>query len=104
MAVKKTNQRRPVRVIEDINMYLLQLSPGLYYLKTAGDGKPLGVRAPSIAHHMSYAEADAVCQRFRSMGYAGPVVVDIYGRLVDGDALEQERRIQDERSARFWGK
>ena len=102
MAMRKTNQRL-VRVIEDTNRYLLQLSPGLFYFRTAGDGKPLGVAAPSVATHMSYKDADALCVRFRSMGYNGPVVTDIYGRLIDNDALESERRIQAEKSAKFWG-
>jgi hypothetical protein len=103
MAAKKTNQRRPVRVIEDANRYLLQLSPGLFYFRTAGDGKPLGVVAPSVATHMSYKDADTLCVKFRAMGYNGPIVTDIYGRLIDDDALEAERRIQAEKSAKFWG-
>jgi hypothetical protein len=98
-----SRRNRPVRVIEDTNRYLLQLSPGLYYLRAAGDLKPLGVRAPSVAAHLSYEEADRLCQHFRSMGYQGPVVVDIYGRVIDGDALEAERRTLAERSAKFWG-
>jgi hypothetical protein len=52
---------------------------------------------------MSYREADALCQHFRSMSYNGPVVVDIFGRMVDFEALAGERRAQDERIARFWG-
>jgi len=103
MATRNKAKHRPVRVIEDTGRYLLQLSPGLYYLRTAGDGKPLGVRAPSVAAHMSYADADTLCQRFRSMGYQGPVVTDIFGRIVDGDALAAERKAKAERAAKFWG-
>jgi hypothetical protein len=94
--VAAKTKRYPVRAIEDSNRYLLQLAPGLYYVKTAGDGKPLGVRAPSVAQHMSYRDADALCQRFRGIGYEGPIVVDIYGSVVDADALEAERRAQAE--------
>jgi hypothetical protein len=100
---KNTNQRRPARVIEDTSIYLLQLSPGLFYFRTSGDGRPLGVAAPSVAEHMSYKDADRLCQQFRSLGYNGPVVTDIYGQLIDNDALESERRIQAEKSAKFWG-
>jgi len=100
---KKTNQRRPVRVIEDANMYLLQLAPGLFYFRTAGDGKPMDVAAPSVATHMSYKDADSLCVKFRAMGYNGPVVADIYGRLIDNEALGAERRIQAEKSAKFRG-
>jgi len=53
--------------------------------------------------HMSYVEADRLCQHFRSMGYNGPIVTDIYGRVIDGDALEAERRMQAERSQGIWG-
>jgi hypothetical protein len=103
MASKKQNQRRSPRVIEDSNRYLVRLDSTLFYLRTAGDGKPLGVSVPSAAWHGSYAEADAICQRFRALGYSGPAVTDIYGRLIDSDALESERRVQAEKSAKFWG-
>ena len=103
MASNKQNQRRPARIIEDSNRYLVRLDSTLFYLRTAGDGKPLGVSVPSAAWHGSYAEADVICQRFRALGYSGPAVTDIYGRLIDNNALESERRIQAEKSAKFWG-
>lgn len=95
--------KKNVQVIPDTDRFLVQLASGLYFLKTAGDGKPLGVRHLSVAAHLSYEQADGLCQQFRSMGYNGPVVVDIFGRMVDFDALAAERRAQDERIARFWG-
>jgi hypothetical protein len=104
MAVSKI--KRPGRVIEDSGLggrYLLQLSSGYFYVRTANDGRPLAVRYPSTATHMAYSEADSLCQRFRSAGYAAAVVVDLFGRPVDFAALEEERRQQDERIARFWG-
>jgi|GEM_PF-4051096 len=96
-------KQRPVRVIEDSNCYLVRMDSRLFYLRTAGDGKPLCIGAPSAAAHLSYKEADQICTHFRSMGYEGPVVCDIYGQIVDNAALESERAEQAERSRKFWG-
>jgi len=100
---KQVKQRRPVRVIEGFKAYLVRLDSSLFYLRTSGDGKPLGVNVPSAAWHGSYADADEICQRFRAMGYTGPAVCDIYGRLVDNESLEAERQIQANKANKFWG-
>lgn len=63
MAVKKTNQRRTVRVIEGDTMYLLQMAPGKFFFKESGDCRPLCVEAPSVAAHLGYKEADQLCTR-----------------------------------------
>ena len=103
MAKNKINRHSPVRVIERGSRYLLQVADGMFYFRMSGEGRPLGVRAPSMAAHMSYAEADALCQKLRSEGYTGPVVTDIYGRVADVDTLAAERIAQAERVRRFWG-
>jgi hypothetical protein len=103
MAIKKVNQHRSPRVIEGSNRYLVRLDSSLFYLRTAGDGKPLGVSVPSAAWHGSYAEADAVCQKFRALSYSGPAVTDIFGRMIDNQALADERARLEEKSRKFWG-
>jgi hypothetical protein len=101
---QRSNKPRPVRVIEDSAKYLVRLdSTPLFYSRTSGDGMPLGVRAPSAALHGSYVDADRICQEFRAKGFTGPVVTDIFGSIIDHQALEEERRAQRESENRFWG-
>ena len=97
------SKSRPVRIIIDHARYLVRLDDSLFYLRTSGDGRPLGVSVPSAAWHGSYMDADAICQQFRKLGYTGPCVTDVFGRMIDNQALENERARLAKKSRKFWG-
>lgn len=101
--VNQMKKQRPGRVISSDEMYLLRIDPDHLYSRDNDDGRPLGTRYPSVAAHMSYAEADALCQRLRAQGYRSAFVSDIRGDAVSIAALEAARVQQEERAARFWG-
>jgi hypothetical protein len=98
-----SQQRKRIgRVITGDAAYLLRISQDLFFVKLDGKGDPLGVAIPSVAAHLSYEEADGLCQQVKRKGYNGAVVCDIWGRMMDIKALEVARLPQEQRMNDFW--
>jgi hypothetical protein len=98
-----TTRRRKGREIQGTAAFLLAVCKGNFFVKLNDRGEPLSVPIPSVAAHLSYEEADALCQQIKARGYNGAVVCDVYGRMVDAAMLAQIAGEDAERARKFWG-
>ncbi len=96
-------RKRTGRTISGRAVFLLRINKEHFFVRLDNDGLPLGVAIPSVAAHMSYEEADVVCQQIKARGYMGAVVCDVMGRMVDVKALAAIANEDVERAQRFWG-
>ena len=100
--MNQTKTRRAGHTLTGDGMYLLRMDDEHFFTRWLND-MPLGTRYPSAATRFTYSDCDDLCQRIRAKGFTSAVVCDRFGTMIDGAALEVERKANEARVRKFWG-
>jgi hypothetical protein len=85
----------------DPENFIVQVEWRIYFV-CLRDGSIQDTPYPSVACHMTYDIADAVCQKIRARGYVDSVVCDQRGNPVIARDLEKARPISESQIKKFY--